>query len=395
MTEADSDLSANSGTERTLWTRRFVYILLTVFGIFWSYLTLLIVLPLEIADQGGSNTAIGMGTGLFMAAAVIAQLSTPRLLARYRIRTLLFPALLLLGIPSLLQPMADSISVTFGLNLVRGVGIGIGSVVGATGVSILSPPARRGEALGLFGLATAVPGVVGPAIALALLPVFSFAGVFVGLGLTTFLACAATLPLGSLSAPAGGSQSGIIEASRQPAMLLPFLTFTAMTAVYGSILTFAPLHLMESQRGSPAMFLFVLGATYAVSRYYGGVIVDRVGPSRVLLAGLFCSMASIPLLGWASFPYASLLSGMLFGLSFGAIATSTHFRLLSRAKSHESGAANALFNVAFNAGIGIGGLLFGGVASVAGYPLMFTFAALWVSLTVAIFLIDRAKSKGR
>jgi len=176
-------------------------------------------------------------------------------------------------------------------------------------------------------------------------------------------------------------------------MLLPFLTFVAMTAVYDSILTFAPLHLMEGQRSSPAVFLFVLGATHAASRYYGGVIVDRVGASCVLLVGLLCSMASIPLLGWTPFPYAPLLSGMLFGPSFGAIATATHFRLLSRAKSHESGAANALFNVAFNAGMGVGGLLFGGVASVAGYPLMFTVAALWICLAVAVFLVDRARSK--
>ena len=91
-------LPANSGTRQTLWTRRFVYTLLTVFGMFWGYLTLLIVLPLEVADQGGSSTVVGLGTGLFMAAAVLAQLGTPRLLARYRIRTLLFLSLLLLGI---------------------------------------------------------------------------------------------------------------------------------------------------------------------------------------------------------------------------------------------------------------------------------------------------------
>src|SRR5215207_996684 len=139
-------LPANSGTRQTLWTRRFVYTLLTVFGCFWGYLTLLIVLPLEVADQGGSSTVVGLGTGLFMVAAVLAQFSTPRLLARYRIRTLLFLSLLLLGITSLLQPMTDSVAVTFGLNLMRGVGIGIGSVVGATGVSILSARQARGSA---------------------------------------------------------------------------------------------------------------------------------------------------------------------------------------------------------------------------------------------------------
>lgn len=371
-----------------LWTGRFAYTLVTVFGVFFGYQTLLVILPLEIADQGGSNAMVGLGTALFMLTAVLAQLSTPRLLARYNIRPLLLWALLLLGIPSFLQPMTESASVTLGLNLVRGTGIGIGSVAGATAVSLLAPPTRRGEALGLFGLMTAVPSAVGSIVALTLLQETSFAVVFVALGIFTLSAGAATLPIGPLAAPRGGG-SGIVEVARRPAMLLPFLSFAMVTAAYGGILTFASLYLIENRLGPPSVFFFAVGTTFAVSRYYGGVIVDRIGASRVLLVGLFCGAASMLLLGWAPSYGVALAAGALFGSSLGAVATSTHFRLLSRAKEHETGEANTLFNVAFNAGIGAGGLIFGGVASVLGYASAFLAAGLWIMLAMTVYFADK------
>lgn len=362
--------------------------LLTVFGVFLGYQTLLVIVPLKLADQGAGNAMLGLGTGLLMVAAIAAQLNTPVLLGRYNIRTLLVASLLLLGLPSLLQPIVESIVFTMGLNIVRGIGIGIGSVAGATGISVLAPPARRGEALGLFGLMTTVPSIVGPVGALAVLRIYSFATVFIVLGIATLLACAATVPLKALSAPAPERRARVIEVSARPAMLLPFLTFALLTSVYGAILTFGPLYLIESGRASPPVFLFVLGTAFAVSRFYGGRIVDYAGPSRLLLTGLVCSVLGLFVLGSNPFPYSPLVAGIIFGSSLGVVATSIHFRLLTRAGDAEGGVANMLFNVAFNTGMGAGGILFGGVATLTGSPLVFLLAAPWAGISVLLFYID-------
>lgn len=370
-----------------LWTGRFAYTLVTVFGVFFGYQTLLVILPLEIADQGGSNAMVGLGTALFMLTAVLAQLSTPRLLARYNIRPLLLWALLLLGIPSFLQPMTESASVTLGLNLVRGTGIGIGSVAGATAVSLLAPPTRRGEALGLFGLMTAVPSAVGSIVALTLLQETSFAVVFVALGIFTLSAGAATLPIGPLAAPRGWERDRRGRPPTGDAAPVPELRH-GDRRLRGHL----DLRVLVPDRKPAGAAIGVLLRCRHYFRRLSllrGVIVDRIGASRVLLVGLFCGAASMLLLGWAPSYGVALAAGALFGSSLGAVATSTHFRLLSRAKEHETGEANTLFNVAFNAGIGAGGLIFGGVASVLGYASAFLAAGLWIMLAMTVYFADK------
>lgn len=386
MAKAESLKKGSGG--HPLWTLRLVGALLSIFGIFLGYQTLIVIVPLKLADQGASNVTVGLGTGVFMVAAVAAQLSTPTLLGRYRIRSLLVASLLLLGLPSLLQPLVESTTFTISLNVARGLGIGVGSVAGATGVSTLAPAARRGEALGLFGLMTTVPSIVGPVGALTILESSSFTVVFVLLGFVTLLACVSAVLLGSLSTPSSRGRAKAIEVTARPAMLLPFLTFAIVTSVYGAILTFGPLYLVESGRASPPVFLFVVGTTFAVSRFYGGKIVDRTGPSLLLLAGLMGNVLALLVLGSGLFPYATLVAGVIFGSSLGVVSTSIHFRLLTRADEDEGGVANMLFNVAFNAGMGVGGILFGGIAAVTGYSLMFVLSALWVSLAVVLFFAD-------
>lgn len=100
------------------------------------------------------------------------------------------------------------------------------------------------------------------------------------------------------------------------------------------------------------------------------------------------NVVGLLVLGSDLFPYAPLVAGIIFGSSLGVVATSIHFRLLTRAREDEGGVANMLFNVAFNAGMGVGGILFGGIAAVTGYSLMFVFSALWVSLSVMLFFAD-------
>jgi predicted MFS family arabinose efflux permease len=371
-----------------LWTREFAYILLTTFGLFVGYQALLVVVPLAIAAQGSSSTIWGTPRGVFLLAAVVSSLRTPLLLTRYRTRTLLVASLLLLGVPSFLHAAVDSPVSIVMLNIARGTGFGIGSVVTATVVSLGAPFTRRGEALGLFGLMSTSASVVGSVTPLALLRASSFDLVFVVIGSITLLGCVLAWQIEPVAATEG-KRSRIVEVIGRPSVLLPFLTFTVTTAVYGGIVTFAPLYLSGSQLGSPLVFMFVLSTAFSVFRFYGGVFVDRVGPSSLLFVSLLCSMMGVLFLSWAPFPGASLLSGALFGSAFGVISTSSHFRLVTRVESKEYSVVNTLFNVAFTSGIGLGALIFGVIASFVGYSWMFTTAGLWINLAVLLFLVDR------
>src|SRR5690606_20945228 len=69
-------------------------------------------------------------------------------------------ALLSLGAPAILQATSSDLSVILLSSAVRGIGFGILTVGGATAIALLVPAARRGAAVGIYGLAVAGPQLV-------------------------------------------------------------------------------------------------------------------------------------------------------------------------------------------------------------------------------------------
>jgi len=55
---------------------------------------------------------------------------------------------------------SDGLAAILGLSALRGVGFGILTVTGSAAVAALVDPRRRGEAIGVYGLAVAIPNLV-------------------------------------------------------------------------------------------------------------------------------------------------------------------------------------------------------------------------------------------
>src|SRR5690606_31602315 len=113
------------------------------------------------AAAGGANaTGVGAVTGVLMLFTVAVQLFVPRMLRRWGWARVLVAGLLLLGIPAPLHLLSDELWLTLTLAAVRGAGFAILTVTGSSAVAELVEPARRGRAIGAFGLAIAAPQVV-------------------------------------------------------------------------------------------------------------------------------------------------------------------------------------------------------------------------------------------
>ncbi|MFG2867393.1 hypothetical protein [Streptomyces sp. NPDC048338] len=135
------------------------------------------------AVHGGADAFdSGTVTAVLMATTVLAQI-----LVKTALRTLGWPrtlalGALLLGLPAPVQALSDSLWTILATTALRGLGFGIITVCGSSAATILAPRARQGAAIGLYGLAVALPQMLltpaAPALAAALaLPAIIACGV--------------------------------------------------------------------------------------------------------------------------------------------------------------------------------------------------------------------------
>jgi len=125
-------------------------------------------LPLHLVALGGSKTQVGL---LFSVSGVVSMLLRPLVggwIDRYGFRPVMLPGALVLVATLLILPLAAT-PVAF-IALMGGIGLGNGLI--STGAGVLaaqaSPPARRGEALGIYYVATSLAFSVGPPLGFAL-----------------------------------------------------------------------------------------------------------------------------------------------------------------------------------------------------------------------------------
>ncbi|MEU8227174.1 hypothetical protein [Kribbella sp. NPDC048915] len=79
---------------------------------------------------------------------------------------------------------------------------------------------------------------------------------------------------------------------------------------------------------------------------------------------------------------AILIGSTCFGVALGAAQNLTLGLMYSRVDRSRYGQVSALWNLAYDAGWGLGALIFGGIVGSTGYPIAFALTAAVVALTV-------------
>ncbi|HYJ67180.1 MAG TPA: MFS transporter [Nocardioidaceae bacterium] len=386
MTEC---LPATTPVDRIL-TPPLVRLLVAVFGGAVGFYLLLSVVPLYAASTGSGNAGAGLATGALMLATVLTELTVPTLLARYGYRTVIALGLILLGAPSAVLAMTSDLTVILIVCLARGAGLAI-IVVGATAlVAKLVPARRRAEGLAVYGVAFGAPGVVGLPLGVSLTSWVGFEPVFVA---------ATVLTLASLVAAPGlprrrdhpEAPVPIMRGLSTSGLLPPALVFTAITIATGVLVTFLPLAVSSDRREWVSVALMVQAVAVLVARWVAGRLGDRWGSGRLLPTAVVLAASGIAALIAVDNMGAVIVGMLLFGLGFGAAQNVTLAMMYDRVSENEYARVSAVWNLAYDGGMGIGAVGFGAIVGGTGYPAAFAIVAGLLAVALVPAWRDRRR----
>ncbi|MFG3224099.1 MFS transporter [Kitasatospora sp. NPDC048194] len=392
MTETlDSDLPAPPPRPPLL-TRPLLLRFLSILGASTSFYLLLSTVPGYAAAGGEGGGRAGLATGALMLATVLGELATPALVNRHGYRTVLAAGLGLLGAPALALVLSRDLWCVVAVCLLRGLGFAFTVVAGGSLTAALIPAERRGEGLALVGIVSGAPAILAMPLGVWLAGHAGYGAVFTAAAVAA-LAAIPSVPGLPDRLRASGRPIGIAEGLRTADLLRPAATFAATAVAAGIVVTFLPLAVPASAAGVVAVALFVQPAASTLARWLAGRHGDRHGPAALVLPGLLLSAAGTLLMALTASPVAVVVAVAVFGIGFGIAQNATINLMYARVPTAGYGTVSALWNFAYDAGMGVGAVAFGWLAAGTGYPWAFALTGAAMLAALAPALADRRTAR--
>ena len=356
---------------------------LAEFASLTSFLLLVSVMPMLAAAGGAGSAAAGLITGALLGGTVIAEAVATLAIRRFGYRVALAAGALLLGAPTLALLPREPLAIMLAVSFVRGLGFGLCGVAAGGLTALLLPPERRGEGLGLLGIVSGVPAII------ALPAGVWLAGHHQATAVVAVAAIAGLTPLAALRWLPGGRPGSRAGDGRAPGGRGAFrlaLIFAVCTVAAGVIDSFLPLA-REVPGGIASTALLVQAITATISRWQAGRHGDRYGHARLLIPAITATAAGLAAMIWLASPAAVLAGMALFGAGFGVVENCTFALLIERLPEDR---ASALWNLAYDAGYGVGPVVFGLLSGHVGYPAGFALTGVVVLAALPAALRERS-----
>jgi predicted MFS family arabinose efflux permease len=341
--------------------------------------------------SSGSDAGAGLASGALLLATVAAELATPRLVVRAGYRLSLAAGLVLLGAPALALLWPAPLAVVVAVSIVRGIGFAITTVAGGALTVSLIPAQRRGEGLGLAGIVGGIPALVSLPAGVWAASRWGYSPVFAA------TAAAALLALGSVCGLPGRREtghrtSGAAAGLRNPGLARLAGLFSASAMAAGVLVTFLPLAVTAASAAVATLALFAQPAAATAARWAAGRIGDRCGQARLLCPGVLLSAAGMACLAATHTPALVVGGAACFGTGFGLLQNATLAMMYALGPRSAYSTVSAIWNAAYDAGMGVGAVGIGLLAAHTGYPPAFMVTAALVLTAVVPALGERARS---
>lgn len=424
-----NDDSRGGSPREQLWSTTFVLVVASTLCCFMVGQGLNSSTSVYVALYGGTAAYAGVLAAVFSgAAAVVRLLSGPLIDGRGRRIVMLFGfAVLIVGT---VGPLFTHDVVPFVVfRILQGAGFSAVTTASATAAADALPASRMGEGIGYYGLGQALSMSVGPALALALVSTDPPENLFVGVtaiavvGLSMIFLCRyekhpEMLPEEAVyrrrleegeseAARTGAAETGkeseggkraeateTTTSTAQPRMegrpkresiasrilekhALPgTLPMIVLSPAFGFVIFFVGLYGASLGVGNAGLFYTLSAVSMILVRLKSGAFMDRFAPIKILPVALACGLVAFAMLvacgtvldGAPVRDAVFNLSGIVYGFCIGIALPLNQSVAVKNTPPERWGAANALFQLANDVGIGGACVIWGIVNDCFGFP---------------------------
>lgn len=394
-----------------LWSPQFILLVMISLLVSTGHYMLMATLPIYVVNISGNRNMAGlMVTMLALSALVFRPYFGNLMDARGRKLVLVIGASLLMA-TALLYNFVVVIPLLFVIRFIQGSGFSAHTTSSGTIVADLLPGSRLSEGIGYFSIANTVATAIGPFVGLYCVERFGYKTLFIwvfSLSLLSFLSTLfvdyekkkrAALPSGRVAGfgleqqavenptvvvptvaeltvvkPTGDRQHSFMEASA----IRPSITMFFIALTFGAIITYIPSFGISRKIDNIGIFFTIYACAVLVSRTFTGRLADKRGFTKVMLPGMLSLCLSLVVLAFAHSLLAVIAAGALYGFGYGICYPLSNAIVIRLCPIERRGAATATIFAAMDLGIGMGAFLWGWVAGLWGYTMVYLLAAVCV-----------------
>ena len=403
-----------------LWSASFILIIASTLCCFMVGQGLNSSTSVYVTLYGGSDAYAGVLAAVFSGAAAVMRLLSGPLIDERGRRIVMLAGFLVL-IVGTIGPLFTHDVVPFVIfRFLQGAGFSAATTASATAATDVLPSSRMGEGIGYYGLGQAIAMSIGPAFALALVSMDPAENLFIGataaaaLGLALIFFCRyekhpETLPEEAVyrrereekrtrSEGAKGEKArreGFISRIFEKRALPGTLPTLVIAPAFGFVIFFVGLYGTSLGVGNAGLFYTLSAVSMVIVRLKSGAFMDRFAPIKILPVALAFGVVAFAMLiacgtvldGSPARDAVFYLAGIVYGPCIGIVNPLNQAVAVKNTPPERWGAANALFQLALDVGIGGACVIWGLVNDSFGFPV--TICCV-ICCAVASYFVARA-----
>ncbi len=366
--------------------------------LFWiSITTLLPTLPTYIKELGGTRSQIGLVMGSFAIGLLCSRTSLGYLADKKSRKLVLGIGIIVAGLAPLGYLLINSVFPLIGVRAIHGVSIAAFTTAYSALVVDLSPVKQRGELIGYMSLVNPIGMSIGPALGGSLQQFLGYQALFMNSALFGFLGLFFLFSIPDKSC--NNEQKNVVNKRKirnfkqmlsSRSLIIPALILLMIGLLFGSLITFLPLFLEETELGFSAGWFYTTAAIASFSsRIFSGPVSDRYGRGPFITVSLLCYFVSMILLTQATSGRQILVAAIFEGIGAGTLIPMIIALISDRSSSYERGRVYSVCLGGFDLGMACAGPLVGSLGNHLSYQAIFTITG---SLALVAFFLFISQS---
>ncbi len=380
-----------------LWTKDFTIVSGVNFFVTLVFYLLIVIIGVYSVDKFHASTSqAGLVTGIFIVGSLIGRLLIGRFIESIgRRRTLIIGAVFFI-LTLLLYFLNFGITFLLITRLLHGIAAGMVGTATGTIVAQIIPASRKAEGIGYFSMSATLATAIGPFIGLYMTQHTDFQMIFIFslvLGVISLITAFFVNVPQLEGSPQPTETKGFKLSNYIEPKALPIAVITLIVAFcYSSVLSFINFYAIEIDLVSAASFFFlVYSIAVLLSRPLTGRIMDLKGANYIMYPCIIAFAGGLFLLSTASVNIILLAAGVLIGLGFGNLQSSTQAIAVKVTPPHRMGLATSTFFIFLDAGLGFGPYILGFFIPLTGYRTLYVIlgAVVLASMVFYYFLYGK------